>query len=257
MILINDCKHYAEIILNRPEVHNAFNPEMILAITNAFRSVSQNTNYRFVLLKANGKSFCAGGDLNWMKSMLNYTQQENQEDAIKLFEMFQSIYECKIPSIAYAHGNIMGGGIGLIAACDIVLLEQSANLAFTEVKWGLVPATIGPFVMQKLNMSNALDYMLSAKNFSAQRAKEISLANFVGSESECLAELENYKKSFFQNAPEAVVECKKMIRHIHNQKPVDVKKWTADLIAARRVSKEGQAGLNLFLNKQKVFWTIE
>ena len=257
MILTKQYEHYYEIILDRPDLHNAFNPEMIAAITNAFKTAASNLKNRYIILKANGKSFCAGGDLNWMKSMMNYSESENQKDACALFEMFEAIYSCPMPTICYGHGNIMGGGIGLIAACDIVLLEQNAKLAFTEVKWGLVPATIGPFVMRKINASQALDLMLSARTFLAGEAKQISLAHFVGSEAECLEQLKTYDSAFKNNAPEAVRKCKEMIAHINHKNVLDVKTYTTKLIAACRVGAEGQAGLNLFLNKQKVYWSVD
>ncbi len=253
MIEVRKEKYFWQITLNRPEVHNAFNPEMISKITETFRSADKEKELRYILLDAKGKSFSAGADLQWMQSMIAYSVEENQKDAEKLFDMFASIYHCLVPTIAKVQGNVFGGGLGLLAACDYVVADIETQFCFSEVKWGLSPATIAPFLLRKVNESFLKQFMLSAEKFSAETAYEIGLIHFAGEEEEFAAYLDDLCGQLYQNGPEAMRATKELLNTLGG-KIENFRSQTAKLIAERRVSQEGQAGLNFFLTKEKPGW---
>jgi methylglutaconyl-CoA hydratase len=167
------------ITLNRVDLHNAFNDEMIKEIEAAFNEMGQNPAVRVVILQANGKSFCAGADLNWMKRMIDYSFEENVVDALGLARMLKTIHDCPKPVIARVHGAAFGGGVGLISACDFAVSVESAGFALTEVKLGLLPAVISPFVLKKIPASAAQRYFLTAEKFDAREAHRIGLLSDV------------------------------------------------------------------------------
>lgn len=241
------------ITLNRPDVHNAFHPEMIAKLTEIFKEAGRSRTVKYVLLDANGKSFSAGADLNWMKSMTNFSEQENYQDALKLFEMFEAIYNCSVPTIARIHGNVYGGGLGLVAACDFAFAVDNTQFCFSEVKWGLSPATISPFLRTKMSEGHAKEMMLSGKTFSASRAYEIGLIHFQGSESEVDACLKEHVQYMLDNGVEAMRATKELLNSISIH-PSQFKSSTAKVIAERRISDEGQEGLNYFLTKKLPSW---
>lgn len=257
MILLKKEKYFWEVTLNRPELHNAFNPEMIAEITSVFNEASDNDELRYVYLNGNGKSFSAGADLNWMKSMKDYSVDENQKDSIKLFEMFEAIYNCKVPTVAKVHGNVFGGGLGLVAACDIVAAETATNFCFSEVKWGLAPATISPFLLRKISESHALETMLTAKKFKADKAYEMNLVHFQGTAQSVEDYLELTFNQLLDNGPQAMRATKALIQAYNCNSWTEIKEKTAQVIAQRRVSTEGQAGLNFFVTKEKPDWKIQ
>lgn len=256
VIEIKKEKYFWQITLDREEVHNAFHPEMIASITEFYREVNQSDGIHFVFMNAKGKSFCAGADLNWMKDMSNYTKEENFEDSLKLFDMFLAIYECRVPSICYAHGNVFGGGLGLLATQDMVFLEKDTKLCFSEVKWGLSPATISPFLMAKIGESASKKLMLSAEVFSADMAKDYQLAHFTGNHSEISEALEKLSSDLISHGREALIGTKKILNSM-GMSPKDYREQTAKLIAERRVSKEGQEGLQFFLTKKQPSWKVK
>jgi len=243
-----------DIVLNRPEKRNAFHPEMIKEITQSFRMVAQEPKAKYVYLSGEGKSFCAGGDLDWMKSMKDYSLTENRQDSEQLFEMFQAGYELKIPVIGKLHGHVMGGALGLAAICDVVGAELQTLFCFSEVKWGLVPAVISPFVCRKIKKSRADQLMLTAKVFSSDEAMESGLIHFVGDE----PSLDQFIKDQFalldQAGPEALKSTKKLLKKIENFDVISFKQATAQVIAERRVSEEGQKGLQFFVDKKSPKW---
>jgi len=247
-------KNSLHVTLNRPDVHNAFNSEMIADITKIFRTASQDKSLRAVVLRGNGRSFCAGADLEWMRSMAGFTYEENLQDARLLFEMFEAIFECRVPTLARLHGNVMGGGVGLAAVCDIVACERETRLGFTEVKFGLVPAVISPFVMKKVPEHMARDVMITGEIFDSGKAERMGLVHFVG-ESE---EIEDYiqgKLDFISNnGIDAVRAVKTLLKALPNWDWAKSKDETIKLIAERRVSEEGQEGLRSFLDKRQPQW---
>jgi methylglutaconyl-CoA hydratase len=248
--------HILRVTLSRPEVHNAFDAKMISEITKIFLQVKKQKSVRAVFLSGEGKSFCAGGDLNWMKSMVNYSKSENQKDALKLFNMFQAVRDCALPIVTYAHGSVFGGGLGLVAASDIIVADEGAQFCFSEVKLGIVPAVISSFVLKKMLPVKVREYMLTGRIFLSRDALSSGLVSYVARELEAKALCEDILKSFLKIGPEAVLHTKKLINDIENQKIKNVAEHSTKLIAERRVSSEGQEGMRAFLNKSKPSWMI-
>jgi len=246
------------IHLNRPQIHNAFNEELIQEMTVAFKNVSEShPTARSVVLTGNGPSFSAGADLNWMKKMAAYTQEDNEKDSHQLFDMFHAIKKCPVPVIARVNGHAFGGGSGIIAACDIALAMSSAQFGFTEVKLGLIPAVISPFVMEKIGKSNCSRYFLTGEKFSADEARRIGLVSAVYTSPELLDEaVDNVVKEISLAGPNAVRICKDLISNVSHMSldEPSTKNFVAKEIAKARVSVEGQEGLGSFLNKTKPGW---
>ncbi|MCB0407511.1 MAG: enoyl-CoA hydratase/isomerase family protein [Bdellovibrionales bacterium] len=242
-----------KITLNRPEVRNAFHPQMIDELTKAFQDADASPA-RMVFLSGEGKSFCAGADLDWMKSMKNYSLEENKKDSEKLFSMFEAAKDCTLPILGEVQGHVMGGALGLVAICDFVVAESETKFCFSEVKLGLVPAVISPFVLRKMNASFARQAMLTGQVFASKQALQHGLIQFSGSLDECKNILSKVAQDFFNAAPQAVRETKALINKVHQPFFNGLKEETARVIAERRVSDEGQAGLSAFFSKQDVPW---
>ena len=254
-IITKEENNVLTVSLNRPEVHNAMNPELIAGLTKVFEEAGQDKNIRAIVLKGEGKSFCAGADLNYMKEIAGYGFEENYRDGLRLAALFRTIYECPKPVIALIHGAVFGGANGLVAAADIVLAEEKTVFAFSEVKLGIIPATIAPFVIKKTGEFAAKDLMMTGRRFGVQEAIHYRLINaFLPKEQleEHLAQIIDQLKT---SAPEAVQETKKLIRYImeHNDMETIIEK-TAKWIAERRASAEGQEGMAAFLEKRKPQW---
>lgn len=240
------------IRLNRPEIRNAFNPQMINELTKAFEKAEKDAKIRIVVLRGQGKSFCAGADLEWMKSMAEYSKKENVKDSEKLFDMFKAARACSKPTIGILQGHVMGGGLGLAATCDFALAEKETQFCFSEVKLGLVPAVISSFVLEKMSYPHALRAMLSAETFSADQAMQWGLVSFVGSMSEVESDLQRLCQNLLRNGPEALRATKKIVQTIGRS--INVRKKSASVIAERRVSPEGQEGLQSFLLRRQPKW---
>lgn len=255
-ILFDVDNSIAWLTFNRPEVHNAFNPEMIEEITGVFSDFGRLEKLRAVVIRGKGKSFCAGADLNYMKSIAGFGYEENYHDSLKLAGLFQAIYDCPIPVIAVVHGAVFGGANGIIAACDIVIAEEQTTFAFSEVKLGIAPATIGPFVFRRIGEAAAKELMLTGKRFKGPEAFKHRLVNHSLPENEVEEMLDFYLKQINSSAPGAVKETKKMIWEISSgeKKELEMLKYTADLIARRRASDEGQEGMLAFFEKRKPSW---
>ncbi len=240
--------------LNRPDVRNAFNPEMIEEITELFKKLNKRKDLRAAVLTGEGKVFCAGADLQWMSMMVNYTFEQNRADAEQLFRMFEAIAMCALPTIGLAHGAAYGGALGMIACCDYVIAEKGTDFCFSEVKLGIAPAVISPFIMRKCNPGRALPYMISAESFDADTCKEMGLIVKVaerGDGEKMLAEtVSNFKKV----GPEAVRETKRLLNEIGRMDWEEQMERTTKIIAERRISSEGQEGLKSFLEKRKPSW---
>ena len=253
--------HLIRIILSRPQARNAFDAESIREITEAFEKIavgsSSDASARAVLMTGEGPSFCAGADLAYMKSMSQFTREENQADADRLFAMFEAVRSCPLPVIARVHGHVMGGALGLVACADIVLAEVGTQFAFSEVKLGIIPAVISPFVSQRMLPAYARRYMLSGELFDAEVARRAGLVAFVGDSTECNSEEACLSRAFAAAGPEAVKNTKALLRQIQKldpQDPLQLRQQVTRAIAERRVSAEGQEGLGAFLQRREPNW---
>jgi len=245
----------ATVTLNRPEVHNALSPEMISELTKIFLDLDKDKNVRVVILAAEGKSFCAGADLNYMKSMINASYEENLKDAEVLGQMFKTIYDCSKPIIAKVQGSAFGGGVGLISVCDIAISKDDCLFALSEARIGLVPGVISPFVVKKVGFSNSSRYFLTSERFDSNTAKEMGLINEVCRDATSWhLKAEELTNAILENGPEAVSACKKLIRDVVDREINDALDISKKYISKCRVSKEGQEGMKAFLEKRKPKW---
>lgn len=240
--------------LNRPELHNAFNDELIEKLTQEFENISENV--RLVVLKGEGKSFCAGADLNWMKRMKEYSQEENYQDSIRLSELFYSVQKCPVPVLGIIQGAALGGGVGLVSACDYTLGAREAKFGLTEVNLGLIPAVISPFVLRRVGPGHGRAYFLSGEIFDGKRAYEIGLLNKVVSRDELVDAENKLIERFLSTGPQASRKCKDLLQlnTDYSDDQEKLKHLTCQLIAGQRVSKEGQEGMTALLEKRKPNW---
>lgn len=246
-------KNVARIALNRPEVRNAMNSLMIKEMTEAIDWLDCRDDIRVIEICGNGKSFCAGADLNYMKDIASYGYNQNLEDAQLLSKLFQKIYFCNKPIITLVHGAVIGGGNGITAASDIVLAEKDTVFAFSEVKLGITPATISPFVIARCGEMPARELMLSGRKFTAQEAMNYKLVNFVGDIDELNHRLDFFIDNFLQASPDAIRDCKHLIRGVCGRSnPYDsIFQTTAMMIAQERMSEDGQKRMKEFLEKKR------
>ena len=243
------------VTLNRPDVRNAFNEELIAELTRWARGVEAGAGARVALLAGAGKVFCAGADLSWMSKTIAYSHAENVRDAQAMASMFDALDRLPIPLIGRVHGAALGGGVGLAAVCDIVAAAEDAVFGFTEVKLGVLPSVISPYAIGKIGRSAARELFLTGSRFTAARAKEIGLIHAVAPQADLDRTIARYVTEILASGPEAVAAAKAMIAHVAGQRTADVGAHTIDAIAARRVSPEGQEGMRAFLEKRKPSWT--
>ena len=246
----------AWINLDRPEVRNALNAELIHELTEVFEWLNSRDDIRVVILKGNGKAFCAGADLEYMKAMAGFSYNQNVADAEKLSKLFQTIYFCNKAVIVDVHGACIGGANGIIAAADIVIAERQTKFAFTEVRLGLTPATISPFVVSRIGNTAAKELMLTGRRFTAEEAKAFGLVNAVVDEAEMIDTERKYIEHFLQASPDAIAECKNLLRLVSgtNDPFNPVFHDTSVLIANQRISETGQEGMKAFFEKRKPNW---
>ena len=246
----------AWVNLDRPEVRNALNPELIRELTEVFDWLNSRDDIRVIVLKGNGKAFCAGADLAYMKEMANYSYNQNIADAEKLSKLFQTIYFCNKAVIVDVHGACIGGANGIIAAADIVIAEKETKFAFSEVRLGITPATISPFVVAKIGNTAAKELMLTGRRFTAEEAKVFGLVNVVVSETNMIDVERQYIDHFLHASPDAIAECKNLLRMVSGTTDLynPVFQQTSMLIANQRISKAGQEGMNAFFEKRKPNW---
>lgn len=256
MLKLHEENLIATVTLDRPDVRNAFHPEMIKQITKTFAQLSKRKDLRAVVLRGEGKAFCAGADLNWMKEMVKYSFKKNQADSHQLFEMFAAIANCPLPVIGVVHGAAFGGALGLIAACDYVIAEEKTQMCFSEVKLGIAPAVISYFVGKKCPQGIVLPLMLTGKVFSPAEVLGAGLVHEVASESQLSEKLSQAVKYFREAGPEAVRATKKLVKEVAGLTAASAKTKTGKVIAERRVSKEGQEGLTGFLEKRSPSWKL-
>jgi methylglutaconyl-CoA hydratase len=242
------------LTLNRPDVRNAFNEDVIAELTAWAARAHADRTLRVVVIAGAGPTFSAGADVQWMAKTVNYSQDENLRDAAAASVMFAAIDGLPVPVICRVHGAALGGGAGLAAVCDIVVAEESAVFGFTEVKLGILPAVISPFSLAKIGRSAARELFLTGARFSAVRAREIGLVHAVVPASELDAAVAAYVKELLTGAPEAIAAAKALIREVWGRPLEEARPLTAQAIASRRVSAEGQEGLRAFLEKRKASW---
>ncbi|MBS0286767.1 MAG: enoyl-CoA hydratase/isomerase family protein [Proteobacteria bacterium] len=240
------------ITLNRPTKHNAFDDSMIHALTQAFKQMEQNPFVKIVLLKSSGKSFSAGADLEWMRRMAKFNVDENLRDAGALHELMHTIYYCTKPTVAMVQGNAYGGGVGLVACCNIAIASSNASFCFSEVKLGLIPAIISPYVINAIGPRFARAYFLSAESFDAQTALQLGLVYRVTQESELENVTHELIKSLMNNGPQAL----KVVNAFMNKLTIapEIANTTVQKLVEMRMSPEGQEGLSAFLEKRKPTW---
>jgi methylglutaconyl-CoA hydratase len=243
-----------QIILARPEKHNAFDEVTISEITHAFHQAPSNDQAKVVLLKGEGKSFCAGADLEWMKRAKNFTQEQNREDALKLAEMIHAIFTLPKPVVCSVHGAVFGGGVGLVAACDVVVASREATFSLSEVRLGIAPATISPILYRKMGESVCRRIMLTGERFSAQEALSFGLVHKVVDDDSLEGTISEILSMILRNGPQALASCKELMFKVPFMSLQDAKEYTARMIAQLRSSEEGQEGITSFLEKRKPRW---
>ena len=249
-------QHVATLTLNRPDVHNAFNAELIAELSDAFDGIAADPP-RVLVLTGSGKSFSAGADLEWMRSMADAGEEANRRDAERLGAMFRKLDELPCPTVARVNGPTFGGGVGLVSCCDIAIASESALFGLTEVRLGLIPATIAPFVIARIGQANARRYMLTGERFDAHRALAMGLVHECCEREELDEHYQSVVDGILSAGPNAVAECKRLIRRVarFHDDPSELDAMTADWIARLRVSPEGQEGLHAFLDKRRPSWT--
>jgi len=238
----------------RPDVHNAFNDTVIYEMTDLFSKLEKESGLRAVVLTGEGKSFCAGADLNWMKRVINQSFEENLKESNDLAGLFARIYNFRCPVIGRINGAAIGGGVGFVAVCDIALAAASAVFSFSEVKIGLVPACIGPYVVKKIGEGKAREFFITGERMKAEKACRIGLVNTVAEDDQLDELLDGLLKMIKSSGPEAVAVAKKLVSAIPGMSEGEYKPYTAEVIARLRISKEGQEGMNAFLEKRKPKW---
>ncbi len=254
-IFIEKNQSISTIWLNRPTIHNAFNEVMIQEIMDAFNYLSEDDDTKIVILRGKGKSFCAGADLNWMRDVANYSYEQNYAESLNLSKCFYSIYTCKKPTIAIVHGAAIGGANGLLAACDFAYAQVDTTFSLSEVKIGIIPACISPYVTKRVGEYSAKELMLTGKRFNGQEAQEVKLINrFFESdpEAECVQPVID---QLLTSGPKAISHCKNLLFHLCNDWSLETAlDQTAKIIADIRSSDEGQEGMAAFLEKRKPSW---
>ena len=248
----------AVIWLARETVRNAFNEVSIAELTAAFDQFGHDDDVRAIVLAAQGPAFCAGADLDWMRRMSEYTNAENQADAMRLATMLWTIYECPKPVIARVHGDAYAGGVGLVAACDISVASLNASFCLSETKLGLIPATIGPYVLRAINANIARRYFLTAEKFNAAEAFRIGLVHEITVPEELDGKVNEILGALMLTSQTAVAEAKRLVRDLTARAIDDALVTdTAQRIAAIRVTQDGREGVRSFLDKRKPRWVVE
>lgn len=249
----------ARITLNRPQVRNAFNRDLIDELQHVFQSISATPlgGIRAAVLAGEGATFCAGADINWMRDSLQLSEQENVGDALHMAHMFDTIDRCPVPMIGRIQGAALGGGVGLVAVCDIAIAAEDTTFAFSEAKLGIAPAVISPYVLRKIGPGHARALFLTAERFGTERALQIGLIHAIKPLDRLDAEVDRLLQEIRSSAPHAIARAKALIARVPELSCSDATQYTAETIAALRVGPEGQEGLRAFLEKRKPAWTTE
>ena len=244
----------ATVTLARPDARNALNAALIAEITRCFEELAEDDRVRSVVLTGEGSVFCAGADIGYMRDTARFSYEENIEDARRLATMFRAVDELPKPVVAKVRGVAIGGGAGLVAAADVAVAEEGTRFAFSEVRLGIAPATIAPFVVRKIGFSRARLLFLTGERFEAERAREIGLAHEVVPEGDLDAAVENVVSRLLQGGPEAQAAIKALLRQVEATEPMEALGLMTGLIAELRTGEEGQEGLGAFLEKREPRW---
>jgi len=252
---ISRTRHVATVNLNRPTVRNAFNEAVIAELTAAFAHLGSDTDLRAIVLGAQGKSFCAGADLTWMRAMADYDWEQNRADAQKLADMLWTIYRCPVPVVGRIHGDCYAGGVGLAAVCDVLVAAEGVKFCLSEVGLGLLPATIGPYVIRALGEQAARRYFITAELFDAATARALGFVHEVVAADALDTKVDEIVARLVANGPTAVRSCKRLLQDLAGR-PIDddLRADTARCIADIRVTAEGKEGVQSFLNKSVPSW---
>lgn len=246
------------LTFDRPEVGNAFNQDVLTELHQQIKSAEQNPDIRCILLTGEGKHFCTGGDLNYMKASIELSKEENQQQARELADTLTALYTCSKPIIAHAKGACFGGGVGILACCDVVFAESNTQACLSEIKVGLVPATISPFVIEAIGARQARRYFISAEVMNAETAQSLGLIHEILQEGKQTSQLEAFFDQLNQAGPEAITACKRLIQTVSHKSPSspETSSYTAQLIADIRCTDEAQEGMDAFLNKRLPSWRV-
>ncbi len=256
-ILFSEEKFVGKIILNRPEIHNAFDDLMISELHSALDQIENDSKIRVVVITGAGESFCAGADLNWMKRVKDWSYEKNFEDALRVAELMEKIYTFPKPIITRVNGTTIGGGTGIVASSDIAIASENAIFGLAEVKIGLVPSVISPYLIKRCGERVCREIFLTGERISAKKALEFGLVNYVVPYQELDRKVEEIVNMLLSSGPNAIRMCKELIKKVSETPINQVKSYTADIIAKIRISKEGQEGISSFLEKRKPKWFSE
>ncbi len=244
----------AAVTLARPDAHNALNAALIEELTRCFEALADEEHVRVVVLEGEGRSFCAGADVGYMRDTAGFSYEENLEDARRMAEMFWVLDECPKPVVAKVRGAAIGGGAGLVAVADVAVAEEDTRFAFSEVRLGIAPATIAPFVVRKVGFSHARSLFLTGERFGAHRAREIGLVHEVVPETDLGAAVEEKVEGLLRGGPMAQATVKGLLRRLETTEPMEQPGLTARVISELRTGEEGQEGLDAFLEKREPRW---
>lgn len=253
-LLVTQDGAITNVTLNRPDVHNAFNEDMMSELKACFTELAQNEQARVVVIRGAGKSFCAGGDLNYMKSASAKTQQQNIDESLLMAGMFKTIDELNKPTIAVVHGAVLGGGMGLLSICDIALAHEKTQFGLSEVKLGLTPSVISPFVMRKIGISWARRFFVTGERFDAAKALQMGLIHEIVTDDNQATVLKNILAQILANGPHAVAQAKTLTEKNQELSGEVLTRFTAEHIAGLRAGAEAQEGMAAFLEKRKPGW---
>jgi methylglutaconyl-CoA hydratase len=245
----------ARIFFDRPSVHNSFNSTMIKELSAVFEKIKKDKSIRVVVLSGKGKSFCSGADIKWLREIIDFSFEQNLKESLQLAEVLHNIYTLPKATVAMVNGAAIGGGIGFLSACDISVASEDAKFGLSEVKIGLVPAAISPYVVRRIGEGKAREYFLTGKRISAKKALEIGLINEVVPLKRLKTTVDDTANLLLSSGPEAIAACKELIHKVPEMNFDKVKKYTARMIANLRISAEGQEGMASFLEKRKPKWT--
>jgi methylglutaconyl-CoA hydratase len=248
----------ARVWLNRPEVRNAFNEEVIAGLTATFTELAKDESLRVVVLGAHGKAFCAGADLNWMKAMAGYSWEQNRADAQQLADMLWTLDQCPVPIVGRIQGDCYAGGMGLAAVCDVLVAVEGATFCLSEARLGLLPATISPYVVRAMGQPAARRYMVTAERFSATQAHAMGMVHELATPETLDEKVDELVRTLVANGPQATRACKRLVQDVSGMPITEtLRAETARRIADIRASDEGREGVASFLNKRKPSWLVD
>jgi methylglutaconyl-CoA hydratase len=255
--LIRPSAHVAEVWLNRPDVRNAFNDEVIAELTQTFQQLAAQPELRVVLLSGRGKAFCAGADLNWMRAMADYSWEQNRADAQRLADMLWTLDQCPVPVVGRVQGDCYAGGMGLASICDVLVASSNVTFCLSEARLGLLPATISPYVIRAMGVQAARRYFTTAERLSAAQAHGMGLVHELCEPEALDAKVAEIVATLVANGPAAVKACKRLVRDVSGQDLTEaLRAETARRIADIRASDEGKEGLQSFLGKRSPNWQV-